>query len=210
MYIKDWMTRDPIVVAPDTPILEAQKLMQTNRIRRLPVVDRNKLVGIVTYRDIIEATPSDATTLSIHELNYLISKLTVDRVMTKNVVTAEPDETIEEAAMKGHRSGVGALPVLDRGKLVGIATEADIFRGYMALLGARENLDRVSIEDVDLEQGTIRKLCEIVEDTGAVVVSMISIPQPASDLRRVIVRSKSQTPGSVEKALKAAGYVIHR
>ena len=83
MYIKDWMTRDPIVVAPDTPILEAQKLMRTNRIRRLPVVDRDKLVGIVTYRDIIEATPSDATTLSIHELNYLLSKLTVNKVMTK-------------------------------------------------------------------------------------------------------------------------------
>ena len=113
--------------------------------------------------------------------------------------------------MKGHRSGVGALPVLDnKGKLVGIATEADIFRGYMALLGARENLERVSVEDVDLEQGTIRKLCEIVENTGAVVVGMMSIPQPASDLRRIIVRAKSQTPDSVEKALKAAGYTIHK
>jgi acetoin utilization protein AcuB len=87
MKIKNWMTVDPITVTPDTPIIDAKKIMKENRIRRLPVVDKGKLVGIVTYRNIIEASPSSATSLSIHELNYLVLKLQVRDVMKKNPVT---------------------------------------------------------------------------------------------------------------------------
>ncbi len=210
MYVKDWMTTDPIVVSPDTPIMEAQKIMRENRIRRLPVVDKGRLVGIVTYRDLIEASPSEATTLSIHELNYLLSKLTVKDVMTTELVVVGPNDTAEQAALLGAEKGVGALPVVHRGKLVGIATESDIFRFYLAMLGAREDLCRITLEDVDVQQGTLREICEVVEGAGGVVVSIFSIPQKASDLRMVMIRARARSERALIKALKEAGYRIHR
>jgi acetoin utilization protein AcuB len=210
MYIKDWMTRDPIVVSPDTPILEAQKIMRENRIRRLPVLDHGKLVGIVTYRDLIEASPSDATSLSIHELNYLLSKLKIKDVMTADPVVAGPDETVEQAALRGTEKGVGALPVVHEGKLIGIATVADLFRIVMTVLGAREDLQRITLQDVDVGQGTLQTICQIVESAGGVMVTVVSIPQKASDLRMVVIRARDISYKTLEKSLKDKGFTIHR
>jgi acetoin utilization protein AcuB len=210
MYVKDWMTRDPITVSRDTPIMEAQKLMRDNRIRRLPVVDRGKVVGIVTYRDLMEASPSEATTLSIHELNYLLAKLTVKEVMAMDVVVVGPDDTAEYAALLGSEKGVGALPVVHKGKLVGIATEGDIFRFYLAMLGAREDLQRITLQDVDVQKGTLREITEIVEEAGAEMVSIFSVPQRASDLRMVMIRAKAKSDKPLIKALNERGYTIHR
>ena len=209
MYIKDWMTRDPIVVSPDTPIMEAQKMMRENGIRRLPVVDAGELRGIVTYRDLIEAAPSDATSLSIHELNYLLSKLTVNEVMTKDLVIVEPNETVEQAALKGTEKAVGALLVVDKGRLIGIATVADLFRTVMTVLGAREDLQRITLEDVDVKQGTLQMICRVVEDAGGAMASIISIPQRSSDLRMVVIRARSIDYRTLENALKDKGFAVH-
>jgi acetoin utilization protein AcuB len=210
MYVKDWMTLDPIVVSPDTPILDAQKLMRDRKVRRLPVVDKGKLVGIVTYRDVMEASPSEATSLSIHEINYLLSKLTVKEVMATDLVVVGPNDTAEHAALLGAEKGVGALPVVHKGKLVGIATETDIFRFYLALLGAREELRRITLEDVDVQRGTLKEISGVVEEAGGTVLSIFSVPQKASDLRFVMIRAKSSHEGPLTKALKEKGYKIHR
>jgi acetoin utilization protein AcuB len=209
MYVKDWMSPNPIVVSPETPIMEAQKIMREHRIRRLPVVQKGKLVGIVTYRDLIEASPSDATTLSIHELNYLLSKLTVKDVMAKDVVTVSPNDTAEHAVLLGVEKGVGALPVVHKGKLVGIATEADIVRFYMAMLGAREELVRITLQDVDVKHGTLKEIADVVEEAGGVPISIFSIPQKASDMRMVMIRAKG-SQRKIERALRNKGYTIHR
>lgn len=211
MYVKDWMTKDPIVVSSDTPIIEAQKIMRDSKIRRLPVVDKGKLVGIVTYRDLIEASPSDATTLSVHELNYLISKLKVKDIMKKKVITVSPDDTAEYASLLGNKHGVGGLPVLDkRGKLVGIVTETDIYRAYNAILGANEDLLRITIRDVDVQHGTITNISKIVDEAGGTVVSIFSIPQRASDLRMVVLRIRTEKHKAVVEALKAKGYAVEK
>ncbi len=210
MFVKDWMTPDPIVVSPETPIIEAQKIMRDNKVRRLPVVRGGRLVGMVTYRDLIEASPSEATTLSIHELNYLLSKLTVKDVMAKDLVTVGPNDTAEQAALFGAEKGVGGLPVVHKGKLIGIATETDIFRAYITILGAREDLQRISLQDVDVQKGTLREISRTVEDAGGVMVSIFSVPQKASDLRMVVMRFKGNDARAVESALKEEGYVIHR
>lgn len=210
MYVKDWMTSDPVVVSPDTPILEAQRIMTQRRIRRLPVVKGGKLVGIVTYRDIIEASPSSASTLSIHELHYLLSKLTVEEIMAKELVVVSPNDTAEHAVLLGAEKGVGALPVVHRGKLIGIATEADIVRAYLTLLGAKEDLIRITLKDVEVGKGTLREIAQVVEEAGAELVSIFSIPQKASDLRMVIIRARGKDKEKVEKALKNKGYSIHR
>ncbi len=126
--VRDWMTPNPITIDPKTTLPEAHKLMKECHIRRLPVVDRGKLVGIVTLGDIREAEPSDATALSIFELNYLIAKLTVDRIMTRNPIVIPPEASMREAAQVMLEHKIGGLPVVENDKLVGIITESDIFR----------------------------------------------------------------------------------
>ncbi|GAB4525088.1 MAG: hypothetical protein OHK0046_40500 [Anaerolineae bacterium] len=128
ILVRDWMTSDVITVPSDTPITTAHQIMKKNKIRRLPVVDHDKLVGIVTIGDVREASPSAATTLSIWELNYLWSQLKVADVMTRRVMTVGPNEPLIYAAkiMLDHK--ISGVPVVENDQLVGVITESDIFR----------------------------------------------------------------------------------
>lgn len=126
--VRDWMT-DRVITADRTmPISEAHKIMQDNDIRRLPVVDGKRLVGIITIGDVREASPSDATTLSIWELNYLWAQLTVEKIMTRNVLTVTADTPILNAAQIMLEKKVSGLPVVEGENLAGVITESDIFR----------------------------------------------------------------------------------
>lgn len=126
--VRDWMTVDPVTVQVDSPMTEAHRIMTEHKIRRLPVMDGNRLVGIVTRGDIRGAQASEATSLSIWELNYLLSKLTLDQVMTRKVITVSPEATIGEAAKLMLENKIAGLPVMKGTELVGIITESDIFR----------------------------------------------------------------------------------
>lgn len=127
--VRDWMTESIISVGPDTPIAKAHQIMKMNKIRRLPVLKNERLVGIVTIGDIREATPSDATTLSIWELNYLWAQLLVDNVMSQKVLTITADEPLINAARIMLENKISGLPVVEEdGKVVGIITESDVFR----------------------------------------------------------------------------------
>lgn len=127
--VRDWMTREVVVVAPETTLPEAHRLMNNNQIRRLPVMQDGRLVGIVTRGDVRGAEASDATSLSIWELHYLIAKIKIQEIMTENPVTISQDATIGEAARVMLDYKISGLPVVDeQGRLVGIITESDIFR----------------------------------------------------------------------------------
>jgi acetoin utilization protein AcuB len=127
--VKDWMTRDVVTIIPDTTLPDAHRLMDEKGIRRLPVLKDGRLVGIVTRGDVRGAEPSSATSLSIWELHYLLAKLTITEVMTRNPITISQDATIGEAAQVMLDSRISGLPVVDSGgKVVGIITESDIFR----------------------------------------------------------------------------------
>lgn len=129
IFVKDWMTSSVLTTRPNVPISEAHKLMKEHGVRRLVVVDDQKVVGIITIGDVREASPSDASTLSIWELNYLWAQLTVDKVMTSRVLTITPNTSINQAAQLMLDKKVSGLPVLDEhNHLVGIITESDIFR----------------------------------------------------------------------------------
>jgi CBS domain-containing protein len=129
VFVKDWMTSPVLTVRASVSISEAHKLMKEHGVRRLVVVDDQKVVGIITIGDVREASPSDASTLSIWELNYLWAQLTVDNVMTSRVLTITPDTSINKAAQLMLDKKVSGLPVLDEhNHLVGIITESDIFR----------------------------------------------------------------------------------
>ncbi|MBN1219427.1 MAG: CBS domain-containing protein [Anaerolineae bacterium] len=126
--VKDWMTRDIVTVAPEMRMTEAHQLMLDRKIRRLPVVRNKHLVGIVTRGDIRGAEPSEASSLNMWEMNYLISKLRVKDVMARTLVTIPVDATIADAAQLMLERKVSGLPVVDNNKVVGIITESDIFR----------------------------------------------------------------------------------
>jgi CBS domain-containing protein len=126
--VREWMTDNVITADRTMPISEAHKIMQDNDIRRLPVADGDTLLGIITIGDVREASPSDATTLSIWELNYLWAQLTVEKIMTRNVLKVSPDTPILNAAQMMLENKVSGLPVVQDDKLVGVITESDIFR----------------------------------------------------------------------------------
>ncbi|HWT83208.1 MAG TPA: CBS domain-containing protein [Candidatus Acidoferrum sp.] len=135
MQVEQWMNRDVVTVTPEESFRVAMHMIRQNGIRHLPVVEGKRLVGIVTDRDLRQAAPSGATSLSIHELHYVLEKLAIREVMTQKVVTVRPDQSVEEAAMLllGHR--IGGLPVVREGELVGIITETDILQAFLQLRG---------------------------------------------------------------------------
>ena len=137
--VKDWMTGDVITVASDMSLTEAHRLMTDNKIRRLPVVKNDHLVGIVTRGDVREARPSDATSLTIWEVNYLISKLKIKDIMAPNPISILPDATLAEAAQLMLDNKFSGLPVVDSNKkVIGIITESDIFRMVVQAWGKTE------------------------------------------------------------------------
>jgi CBS domain-containing protein len=127
--VKDWMTREVITITPDTTLPDVHRLMAEKKIRRLPVMENERLVGIVTLGDVREAEPSDATSLSIWEINYLLAKLKIGKIMTRNPITIYANDTLGEAAWLMLTKKVSGLPVVDgQRKVIGIITESDIFR----------------------------------------------------------------------------------
>ena len=134
MKVRELMTKQPLTVPVDTPVVEARRTMLEHRIRHLLVTDGGRLAGIVTDRDIRLNMPSPATSLSVWEINYLLARMTVGSVMTKSVITVDPNRNVVEAAriMLDHK--IGALPVVDGGTIIGIMTETDIMRAFAAMV----------------------------------------------------------------------------
>ncbi len=160
-----------ITVSPDLPIPEALALMQREKIRHAPVVQKGKLVGIVTRNDLLNASPSKATTLSVWEVNYLLNKITVAEVMTKDVITITEDTPIEEAAriMADHK--ISCLPVMRGNDLAGIITESDIFKLFLELLGARQKGVRVTVEVTD-KPGMLAKISQAIYEAGGNIIAL--------------------------------------
>jgi acetoin utilization protein AcuB len=130
MKVRELMTGAPITVSPDTPVFDARQTMVKERIRHLLVIEADRLVGIVTDRDIRLNLPSQATSLSMWEVNYLLAKLTVSKVMTTSVIIIGPDQEATDAARLMLEHKIGALPVMDGSRLIGILTETDVLRAY--------------------------------------------------------------------------------
>ncbi len=212
MKIKNWMTKDPITVTPDTLAVEAQKIMRENKIRHLPVVDKGKLVGMVTFRNLIEAAPSSATSLSIHELNYLIMKIKIKDLMKKNVLTVSPEDTVIDAIALGAEKGIGGFPVIDeKGHLVGIVTQTQIDQAMIQIFGTNVKNEIISLENVDLQAGTLGKIVSLLEGLGINITSVFSMPRRTTDLLRVYIRIKAEQPDTKSRVvaeLKKTGYEI--
>ena len=173
MLVRDVMTRNLITVDPETSFTDALKIMRENRIRRLPVLEDGKLVGIVTEKDILYASPSKATTLDVWELHYLLNKLKIREIMTRDVVTIQEDTPVEEAAKIMVDNKIGALPVVKGDELVGIITETDIFKVFLEMFGSRKKGVRYTFK-VPNVPGTFAKLSQKVFEAGGNIVSLAS------------------------------------
>ena len=167
MIIKTVMTQNPITVHPETSLTEAKNLMLKHDISKLPVLDKNnKLAGIVTKNDLAKASPSDATTLDVFEIGYLLSKLTVEKVMTKKPVTVDENEIVEEAARLMDSEEVGCLPVMKDGILTGIVTESDLFHLFTQIFDARQPGVRINLAMPDKPGALAQILGKIAYEGG--------------------------------------------
>lgn len=211
MRIRNWMTPNPLTVTPDTLLMDAKKLMATNNIRRLPVVDKKgRLVGLLTRHLIIEAMPSGATTLSVHELHYLLEKLTVGEVMQKDPITVAPDDLVQNVILLGHQKGIGAFPVIENGKLIGIVTESEIFNAVMSLIAPREGTCLIVLERVELskEVGATSRIASVIEKRGVPVEAIFTVPHRTKAGNRVYIRARTPHPGNLQADLDAAGFKV--
>lgn len=171
MIIERRMTRNPVTATPDMSIADASNLMRQEKVHRLPVLDKDKrLVGLITEKDILFASPSPASSLSIHEMAYLLSKLTVKKLMSKNVVTISKDTTVEEAARMMVDQDLSCLPVLEGEKLIGIVSKSDMFKILLELFGARHFGIRVSFV-VEDKPGTIAKISQALSEQGIDIIT---------------------------------------
>jgi len=165
MLVGERMSHPIISIAPDMPVHDALAMFKRERIRRAPVVKEGKLVGIVSDKDLLNASPSPATSLSVWEMNYLLSKITISEVMTKKVLTVAEDTPIEEAARIMADNKVGGLPVMRDGHVVGIITETDLFKIFLEFMGAREKGVRVTAL-IDEKPGQLAKITSAMAELG--------------------------------------------
>ncbi len=170
MLVEQRMSRPVIAIRPDMAIHDVQNLFKQEKIRRAPVISKGELVGIVSDQDLINATPSQATSLSRWEMNYLLSKLTVKEIMTKNVITIDEDTPIEQAARIMADEKIGGIPVMRDGKVAGMITETDLFKVFLELMGARDLGVRVTalIED---QPGILQKVTNAISEIGGSFIS---------------------------------------
>ncbi|MCL0048077.1 CBS domain-containing protein [Dehalococcoidia bacterium] len=208
MRVKELMTTNVITVSSNTSIADARKFMVTHNILRLPVVDKGKLVGIVSKRRIAEASPSPATSLSIWELNYLLAKMTVKEIMVKDVITVSPDATAEAALALAQERKVGALVVVDGGHLVGIVTTNDfVYRILNPLLGLGKPGVRLHLYDC----GTTPKIEEVVRfiNKHDLTIEALHVDDsPERGTRDLIVQVNADDPAKLIEDLTTRGYRV--
>lgn len=227
MLVRNHMTANPVTITPRTTIAEALELMRENKVRRLPVMDRGRLVGIVTDRDLSEVSPSPATSLSVFEINYLLAKTRIGDVMPRHrrLVTVSPDAYLEEAALLMRENEVGGIPVVEDGQLVGIITESDIFDAFIEIMGLRRKGTRLHLQ-VEDRIGVLAEITRIIRDQGINITNVVYSPaeqdrkQGGARAREkgaeesgaqggdLIIRLDTTRPGEVVKNLQEAGFNV--
>jgi len=206
MYVKNRMTANPFTIGSEASISDVIELMREKNLKRVPVVDGDKVVGLITQHDLQKVSPTKATTLSIFEINYLLSKAKVKDAMTKDIITISPDALLEEAAVLMRDNKVGTLLVVREGKLAGIITESDIFDSFIELLGFRDVGSRITIQAEDTP-GALADIAEIFESFDA-NISHIAVYRGSDGRSDVVIRTNAINTDPIEKALTEHNYKI--
>ena len=204
MLVEKWMTRTPVTIQEDESLAKVRKLMKEKKVRRLPVLNGEKLVGIVTDRDLAAASPSKATTLDVWEIHALLEELKVKDIMTASPVTIRPGDTVEKAALILIERKFGGLPVVSPdGGLVGILTQHDVFRALVGVTGATLHKTRVSVLVPD-ESGSVGDVTNICRAHGGKILSiLVSYDRVPVGKREVVIRTDAADYEPLRKELAA-------
>ena len=206
MLVKNRMTTPALTVTPEASFQDALKLMRDHKFRRIPVVDHDgKLVGIVSERDLLHASPSPATSLSVWEVNYLLWKLKVGDIMTHHVITISPEAPIEDAANLMVTRKIGGLPVVNNAhEVIGVITETDIFKAFAELMGGGEKGLRLTLQ-VPSGSGTLARLSQAIYEAGGLIVSVGSLDKESDNQRELIVKVRGVGKDKIVGVLEALG-----
>jgi acetoin utilization protein AcuB len=211
MPVQDWMSKDLVTIDEDTSIMKASKVMKQNDIQHLPVLSKGRLVGIVSDRDLKEATPSKATTLDIHEMYYLLDKIVVKSLMAKALVTIAPGDTVEKAAAVMLKQHISALPVVDaQGSLAGILTKGDVFRAFVSISGIYQGPLALGLELPD-EPGYIKQVTDVIRERGGRIASIMTRYEGAPEgFKRVYIRAKDvKDEKALQKELESKHKILY-
>ena len=207
MIIKDWMTKDVITVDPETSMMRAAKLMKEKGIRRLPVVDeKGKVVGMLSDRDVKEASPSKATTLDVHELYYLLSEIKVKNIMSPNPLTILDTDTVVKCAAIMHDKKISGLPVLnEQGELVGIMTQNEVYRVLLSITGIYHGGIQIGLKLPD-QRGTLKEVLDCLRGHKARVISILtSYDKVEEGYRQVFLRIMDMEKAVLNELKKELG-----
>ncbi len=206
MFVRDDMALDPVIVAPEDTLGRALELMKKHSIRRLPVMSKGKLVGLVTENDLMRAYPSSATSLSVWEVNYLFPKIKIKDIMTREIYTVTPDTILEEAALIMQEKHISTLPVLENNRLVGIITESDLFKAFIDVLGLNHPSVRVTLAVQD-QVGVLKNVAAVVGEAGFNIISTI-VQRPSRDRVYIILRLDTNDLDGVARVFAEAGIEV--
>jgi len=204
MLVGERMSRPVISITRDMPIHDALALFKKEKIRRAPVLKDGKLIGIISDKDLLNASPSQATSLSVWEMNYMLSKITVKEVMTREVLTVQADTPIEEAARLMADNKIGGVPVMKADKVVGMITETDLFKIFLELMGARTKGIRVTAIAED-HPGQLAMITKAIADAGG---NFISFGQFATEDGKTVIVTFKVAEMKLEDVKKALTKVV--
>jgi acetoin utilization protein AcuB len=208
MYVGRRMTRNVVTVAKDASVLHVRNLLREKDINQVPVVDGKKVIGVITDGDIRENSASPASTLSVHELNYLLSEMKAGDIMTRNPVTVSPETPIEEAAKILNEKGIGCLPVVSNDELVGIITTSDMLNVLLEVMGVGTPSSRIELS-IPGDMGEICNIAGIVKGLGLSIISMVStLNQNDPATRLTVLRVNTDDIRELCKAMRSAGYKV--
>ena len=207
MIVKEVMRTNVICASSDTKATEVKNMMTENNVSKLPVVDNGKLVGIVTKNDLLKAEPSSATTLDMFEISYLLSKLTVKKIMNTKVISVGPNEVVEEAARIMVDNKISCLPVVDGDALIGIITKSDLFHMFTEMFGAREKGVRV-VALVNDAPGVLAKVAKEISDLNANIISAVTTKQGIDNKIMLTIKATGLDEAKMKSIFEDAGFEI--
>ena len=206
MYVKDWMTKEPVCLTREDSINLAFKAMKDGHFHRVPIVEGTKLVGLITESTLSDYTPSKATTLSVFEMNSIIQRTTCGDVMVKDVVTIDQNALLEEAADKMNVNNVACLPVVDdKNNVIGIITQKAIFGAFVELMGYYSKGSRIVVEVRKDEVGILKNIAGIISEAGINITHMIVYRGAEVN---IVIRNDEPDAQKVSELLRAHGYVV--
>ncbi|GAB2022313.1 CBS domain-containing protein [Pseudolactococcus yaeyamensis] len=207
MAVKDFMTKKVIYVSPTTKVAKAADIMKEQGIHRLPVIENDKLVGLVTAGTIEKASPSVATSLSVYEMNYLLNKTTVGEVMIREVLTISKYASLEDAVYRMRQNNIGVLPVVDNEQISGVITDKDVFGAFLKIAGYGEAGVRVRLLMPDV-MGSLAKVADLLAEKALDVRSIVQIN---TENKKTVVEMQltgQLRPEEIEQAFVAAGFEV--